>query len=405
MQSQPFRDPRARTALLALLAGVLLATPAAAGPVERDRAKRIHDRVAGVPPDAATLDLMEQDLLGGSGGPRDAAFRAMGHPEFYTTALKGFVTPWTNVDQTPYAPLNDYTATVIGMIRDGLDFREVLSADLVYIADPNLGLGIPPYSLDDNAHYEAIEEMHLDLSDPTVLVPVAQSSLNPQLQSSETAGVTTTRAAGKAFFSAGTNRRMWRYTAMNYLCRDMEQLNDITRPAHRVRQDVSRSPGGDSSVFLNNCIGCHAPMDAVAGAYAYFEWVEDPDDPDAGRVIHTPGEVQGKYLINANTFPYGYITTDNRWDNLWREGDFSHLDWRGPSSGGWGAKSLGVEVANSAAFSECQVRKVFRHVCFREPSNLAERTEVSRIATDVFEASGYDLREVFAAVAEYCMDD
>ena len=169
---------------------------------------------------------------------------------------------------------------------------------------------------------------------------------------------------------------------------------------------MSRSPGGDSSVFLNTCVGCHSGMDPMSGAFAYFEWVPDPADPDnLGRVVHTPGTVQPKYLINENTFTFGYITTDNRWDNYWREGDYSFLGWNGPNTGGWGAKSLGEEVALSDAFAECQVQKIWRRVCFRDPANPAERQEVSRIATDVFVANNYDIREAFAAVAEFCMDD
>jgi hypothetical protein len=388
---------------LVVFAVALLATQASAGPLERDRAKRIHDRLVGVPPDGAMLDAMEADLV--AGDARGAALRAMTNPEFYTTALKNWVTPWTNQAQTPLEPLNDYTATVIGIVRDGRPFIEVLYDDVVYVGD-DLALGITPYSLDDNFHYEDLEAIHADLSDPNVLVRRSQSNLNPMLSSSEAAGVLTTRAAGKEFYSAGTNRRVWRYTAMNYLCRDMENLSDITRPADRVRQDVSRSPGGDSSVFLNLCVGCHAPMDPMAGAFAYFEWVPDAIDPDnRGRLVHTPGEVAGKYLINANTFPFGYITTDNRWDNYWREGDYSQLGWNGPASGGWGARTLGIEVANSDAFAECQVRKVFERVCFREPANPTERAAVAQIAADDFVANNYDIREAFAAVAEYCMDD
>ena len=58
--------------------------------------------------------------------------------------LKNFATPWTNRDQTVFAPLNDYTATVIGMVRDDVDFRGLLSDDIVYV-----GSGISPaYSTD-----------------------------------------------------------------------------------------------------------------------------------------------------------------------------------------------------------------------------------------------------------------
>ena len=115
------------------------------------------------------------------------------------------------------------------------------------------------------------------------------------------------------------------------------------------------------------------------------------------------GMVQEKYLINANTFPFGYVTSDDRWDNYWRTGSRSNLGWRGdPEGGGFGAKSLGREVAASRAFSVCQVEKVFAQVCFRPPSTVAEHQEVEDIA-DGFEVGGvYDLRQVFSDVAAYC---
>jgi hypothetical protein len=382
------RSTRALACALVLLA----ALPAAAGP--REQARRLHDRLAGVPPDAATLDAMAARIT--AGDALGAAYLAMQDPAFYGTSLKNWITPWTNVERTVFADLNDYTATVIGMIRDDVPFTEVLSADLVYVGAP--GVVAPAYSHVDNEHYRQLELQRVDLGDPALLVPVPQSTLpGSQLVAGETAGVTTTRAAGLAFFSAGTNRRMWRFTAMNFLCRDMEELKDISRPVDRIRQDVSRSPGGDSTIFQNSCSGCHSGMDAVAGAYAYFEW-----DEAQQRVVHTRGMVQPKHLINSNVFPYGWITIDDRWDNYWREGPNANLLWRGPSPGGFGAKTLGQEVAASRAFSVCQVEKAFEHVCFRPPSSLEDVAEIARVA-DVFEAQGFSMKRVFAEVGAYCM--
>lgn len=384
----------ARTALV-LAAAIAVSSSAAAGP--REQARVIHDRLAGVPPEEPVLSAMEASIaLGTHQGAIDAAYMAMANPLFYSSVLKNFVTPWTNVDRTVFAPLNDYTATVIGIVRDRRPFTDALTADVVYTGAP----GVVPssYSHTDNDHYIELEEARVDLSDPALLIPQTQSGLpGSQLAAGEAAGVITTRAAGEAFFSAGTNRRMWRFTSINYLCRDLEDVKDITRPADRIRQDVTRSPGGDSSLFLNDCIGCHSGMDPMAQAYAYFEW-----DEDAERVVHTPGVVQPKYHINDTTFEGGFRTPDNRWTNYWRSGKNANLGWNGPSSSGYGPATLGIEVSSSRAFSECQVEKVFAHVCFREPADPTERAEVSRIA-DEFEASGYDLTVVFAEAAVYCM--
>jgi len=337
---------------------------------------------------------MESSIAGGQ--PIDAAYLAMDNPAFYRSWLKNFVTPWTNEDRSVFDELNDYTATVIGLVRDEAPFTDVLSADVVYVGAP--GVVNATYSHTDNDHYRQLEDAHVDLSDPNVFMPVAQSGLaGTSLMSSETAGIITTRAAGKAYFSAGTNRRMLRFVAVNYLCQDLEELKDITRPVDRIRQDVSRSPGGDSQLFHNQCSGCHSGMDPMAGAFAYFEWNEEQQ-----RVVYTRGTVQQKHLINGGVFPPGYVTVDDRWDNRWRSGPNALLGWRAADSGGYGPKSFGTEIASSRAFSVCQVQKAFEQVCFRPPQTPEEIAEVRRIA-DVFEAQNYSMKRVLAETASYCM--
>ena len=389
------RRPRVRIRVAAALgigaALVLAASPARAGP--REQARRIHDRLVGVPPSAAVLDAMAAQVAGGD--PIAAAYQAMQNPAFYSMALRNFATPWTNVARTPFADLNDYSATVIGMVRDDVPFDQVLSADLVYVGAP--GVVGTAYSHTNNDHYAELQESRANLGNPAVLVSATQSGLaGAQLTAADTAGVITTRAGAEAFFSAGTNRRMLRFVSMNFLCRDLEQLKDNTRPTGRIRQDVSRSPGGDARLFLNNCVGCHSGMDPMAGAFAYYEF-----DATLGRLVFTPGVVQGKFLINANTFPQGYQTVDDRWDNYWRTGPNSALGWRGTETGGFGAKSFGREIAGSRAFSTCQVEKVFRQVCFHPPQTAQELAEVERIAT-VFESQSYSMKRVFAEVAATC---
>ena len=70
---------------------------------------------------------------------------------------------------------------------------------------------------------------------------------------------------------------------INYMCDDLQTIEDITRPPDRIRQDPSRSPGGDSRVFLNTCIGCHSGMDALAGAFAYYNFNADQHQPTGIR--------------------------------------------------------------------------------------------------------------------------
>lgn len=383
-------DRTARSAA-ACLAALLVVTTAAAD--SRDQAKRIHDRLAGVPPTEAVLADMAADIQ--AGNALAAAQTAMQNRAFYDVTLKNFATPWTNRDQTVFAPLNDYSATVIGMVRDDVPFNTALSANLVYVSNAP---GLPAYSATDDAHYEQAEARGVDLK--ATLVARQQSDLLG-IPAAATAGLITTRASSAAFFLDGTNRAMFRFTLMNHLCRDLEQVQDPTLPPDRIRQDVSRSPGGDSRVFLNNCIGCHTGMDPMTQAFAYYDF-----DETQQRLVYTAGTPTAKYFVNAENFKPGYVTPDDHWDNYWRKGHNRLLGWgwgtTATSGSGAGAKTLGEELANSEAFATCQVQKVFKAVCFRAPQNSADRARVAQI-TASFRGDNYNMKTVFAETAVYCM--
>lgn len=390
-----------------LLALTLAATDANAG--SREQALQIHNRVAGVPPTEAVLLQMAAQI--DAGQTAEAVKIAMNNEGFYSVTLKNMATPWTNRDQTVFAPLNDYVATVIGLVRDNADFRTLLYDDVLYTSNAS---GLPAYSVSNNSHYEAIENQGVSLKD--TLVRRSQSSLNG-LPADATAGVITSRAAAKAFFIAGTNRAMFRFTLLNHLCRDLEQVHDTSLVPDFIRQDVSRSPGGDSRVFLNNCIGCHNGMDPMAKAYAYYDYEFDINgDPDGiNGAIHYNGEgtldadtnsrVEKKYRINSSTFKPGYVTTNDDWLNYWRKGQNSYLGWGWNSptltGSGTGAKSMNMELAHSKAFASCQVEKVFQNVCLRKPGDVTDRAKIEEF-TQNFAANNYQLKQVFIDTANYC---
>ena len=378
-----------------LFAGLANSAWAQMGP--REYAKQIHDRLAGVPPTDATLNTMEALVSGQGGTAIDAAYVAMQNPNFYNVTLKNFVAPWTNRDENVFVPLNDYIATVVGLIRDDdvYPFNSLFSGDFLYVG--NAGMGLPAYSNTNNDHYEQMESRGLDMM--TGLQRVPQSSMNG-LPANAIAGIWTTRAAAEAFFVAGTNRAQFRFTMLNHMCYDMEQVHDVKRPPDRIRQDVSRSPGGDSRLFLTNCIGCHSGMDPMAGAFAYYNFNET-----TGSIEYTPGVVQPKYFNNDTNFEPGFRTTDDSWMNYWRDGQNQFLGWdtngTGVPGSGNGAASMGQELANSDAFARCQVKKVFKAVCLREPEDDLDRTQIDTMTTSF--KSGYRMRQAFAEAAVYCM--
>ncbi len=368
----------------------VLATAAHAGPSEQ--AKRIYERIAGEPPPPAVLTQMTAAINAQSGqaGLVAAAAIATQASGFYNVTLKNMVIPWTNRDQTVFAPLNDYAATVIGMVRDDADFSTALSADVLYTVNSS---GLPAVSAANNDHYAAAETNGVDLM--STLKKTTQSATYG-LPAEAVAGLMTTRGAASAFFINGTNRAMFRFTLMNHLCHDMEQVMDTTRPTDRVRQDVARSPGGDSRIFLNQCAGCHSGMDPMAQAFAYYNF-----DATAGQLVYTSGVVQAKYTINASNFPFGFVTPDNSWSNRWRAGPNASFGWGSGPGSGTGAASLGQELASSDMFAQCQVTKVFQAVCFRAPNSSTDQATVASIKAS-FKANGYKLKQVFQQSAAAC---
>jgi hypothetical protein len=192
------------------------------------------------------------------------------------------------------------------------------------------------------------------------------------------------------------------------MCTDLEPLKDVSRTPDHVRQDISRSPGGDSRIYLNSCVGCHAGMDGMAGAYAYYEWNYTNDKTD-GNLEFTDGVVSGKHLINSSNFAPGYQMTDDSWVNYWRNGQNWLLGWgtavnpdtNGNETGN-GAKSLGQELANSNAFAQCQVDKVFEAVCLRGPSEYFGTDRAVRDGIVTAFKTNYNMRDVFTDVAAHC---
>ncbi|HEV8017329.1 MAG TPA: hypothetical protein VGP32_02070 [Steroidobacteraceae bacterium] len=403
-----------RARRIALAGSVLLlaqlAQPVSAGPNEQ--AKRIYERLAGVPPSPAVLAQMETALCGAAPCPAGTASLSAGDPRlvnaaliavtpatapnFYNVTLKNWVIPWTNRDQTVFAPFNDYAATVIGMVRDDVPFNTALSADILYTVN-----GVSPApSNANNTHYATAEANGVDLS--TALKQTTQSGAYGT-PTAATAGLITTYAAEAAFFINGTNRAMFRFTMINHFCNDMQTLMDTTRPTDRVRQDVARSPGGDSRVFLQTCVGCHSGMDPMAQAFAYYNFNGTVGAVmNTGTMVYTQGMVQPKYLINSTNFVYGFVTPDDSWSNRWRGGINAALGWSASLPGsGSGAKSLGQEIESAQQFATCQVTKVFQAVCFRAPVSTADTATVASI-TSSFQSGGYKLKQVFQQVAAAC---
>ena len=245
-----------------------------------------------------------------------------------------------------------------------------------------------------NAHYETIERLGLNLSDERVLKRRTQDVV---LHNNDYAisGLLTTRAFGKAYLTAGTNRAPVAFSMKNFFCHEMEQLNDTTIPDYRNRRDVDRSPGGNSSTYKSLCIGCHAGMDAFAGAFAFYDF------PD-GALIYNHSKVAHK--VNKNVvFEDGHVVSDDSWINLWNIGRNSALGW-GKSSEGYGVKSLGKMWAETDELNSCMAKQVFEKVCFRKVESKTEKNAVSELAS-YFKSTGQNMKKLFIQTAVLCMGE
>jgi hypothetical protein len=356
----------------------------------RAQAYRLHNRITSVPP--ATEVLGQMETLIKNGQPKQAALIAIENKNFYNLTLKNWVKPWTNVESSPRVPLNDYVATVIGMVRDDIPFDQVLYGDHLYIADPAITAPIiRPYVNVNNTQYEDMENKFVSLKDG--LIHVSQSATTGI---AETAGVLTTRAAANAFFSAGTNRRMTRFTFINYMCRDFEALHDINIADYHVRQDVERNPGGDSRTYRNQCVGCHAGQDSLGGAWAYYDFT-------GNEIKYTPGKVTAKITKNV-LYKDGYRTADDSWTNLWASGQNAVLGWPNKKSGN-GAKEFGMMISRSRGFAECMSSKVFELVCIRKPNIESEKAQIRKLADNFQANDNFNMKNLFAETSILCLGE
>ena len=373
------------SAIFSASCALALAEPAQAG--SRDQAYRLYSRLAGVPPSAATLDQMDTLIQGGKAV--DAAMLAVADPSFYNVTLRNWVLPWTNKDVSTRVALNDYSATVIGMVRDDLSFANVLSTDVLYTAKAGI-TGVPAYSPLNNDHYAALDTLGVDLN--ANLVKSTQGTLTGLTAAS---GVLTTRGFGEAFYNMGTNRAAVRFTYMTYLCADMDQMHDTTVPDFRIRRDVDRAPGGETKVFKNKCDGCHSGMDAQGGAFAHLDF-------QGGRTTFDATTVAPKFNQNAQNFADGYVTTDDGWINLWSTGQNAVIGWNGATEGN-GPAAYGQMLTATDTFPVCMARRVYATVCLKALADVAP-ADVKTLA-DSFKTDQFNVKRLFARTATECMGE
>ncbi len=316
-----------------------------------------------------------------AGDPMSAARIATDLPGFLKVRVRGFSIPFIEKAHRPTDALTDLQALIIGVVRDELDARLLLTGNFSYRGYDSLGLA--SVSRESNDHYVQFEERDLDFDRDLQRV-------SPQWTDVDyAAGALTTRAWAASHYNGDTNRRAVRLALDQFLCTPIESWKIRGLDDSFVRRDIPRAPGGNPAEYQNNCRNCHANMDAMGGAFAKLDF-------ENNKFIFKADGVVAKMNNNPQVFPSGYVTTDDSWVNLLDKHPSIDFGWRDEFSG-LGLPSFARTLANSKAFSRCMVQKVFQDVCGKSITMHAP-AELQPLADD-FEAKSYNLRYLFANIA------
>jgi hypothetical protein len=370
----------------------------------------------GVPPTRNDLNLGKMTNLILSGKILEAAHLATEQDHFYDITLKNMVVPLSDRFSNPLAGLNDFVATWIGTVRDNKDIRELLTGNTIYVgsalATTNKQACASSTVYKSNTHYS-----QLTRNLKTDLVAVPQCSYNGNSADPQTnfttdspvlhrdpAGLLTTRTWAINHMVAGTNRRAVEKAFEVFLCKEINDLADNSTPDWHIRRDVGRSPAGDAAVYNASCRSCHGGMDALGGAFAFYDAYADQQNANDFRMFFVPtggygaNAVMPKLNLNSAVFPPGYATADDSWENFWTQGRNESLGWSTevPTKGN-GLHALGLMLANTDAFASCMSKRVFTEVCKRPPGEN-ETQAIDDLKNDL-KANGYSMRRLFEKAA------
>jgi len=380
--------------LLFILLPVVIKADFISNSEAKQRAYFFYQRITGTPPDVSSSEFEEVWNLIEAGDEYAAALKVTESKNLINIKLKNFLKDWTNRAVNKNVNTNDMLYLMLGLIRDGRDFREVLTTDDVYkLTLDGLKYTFPPngeisrvpgavspflsyfdfesvgsYNIFQNklsynrvGSYEEIVYVNADnsllnldefLTSGKRIVKHGDFVTNDNITftlvdasdrlyaKEKLAGVITTDHFASEFFNAGTNRRATQYLFKNFLCMEFNELADTTIDTQYVRRDVDRFPNGDIKTYLNFCVGCHAGQDRLGQAFYYYDKYPNSDHlwfRDDQSFIS-----RGKNKLNKNVvFEDGFVVGENSqdtglpkdmWSNLWSSGKNKDLGWSAEST-------------------------------------------------------------------------
>lgn len=349
-------------------------------PTER-YAQKLYLRVTGAPANLfdprfrRIVDLIKRGNMMG------AARVMTDTPNFLNVRMRNFSIPYIDKSKRPVDTLTDLQTLIIGVTRDELDARLILTGNLRYSGYS--GLGLPAVSRANNDHFAQFEARAMDFNRDLERVDKQWEDMD------YVAGALTTRAWAAAYYNGGTNRLALKYAFEAFLCSPIDEWKIRGLPDFYVRRDIDRAEGGKPQEFQNNCRNCHSAMDGLGGAFAKLDFI------DSALVFISKG-VAEKMNKNTYYYPAGYVTTDDSWVNMLENHPTVDFGWRGPMSG-MGVASFAKSLSESKAYSRCFVQKAFTEICGKNVRQTAP--ELHQKLADDFEANSYNLKYLFGRVA------
>ena len=377
------------------------------------KAQDIYQRITSSKTPIVNPVLSQMEKMINAGDLVGAAGLATQDANFYNITVKDFAARMSNRDETINVPLNDFTATIIGAVRDNINAQKLLTDNITYVADPTKS-AVPSDWVDDllqsNNHYEALSNGRYDLS--KVLVQKTQKLFNGKaaVDNPTPAGLLTSRQWLAAHAIAGTNRRPVEYSLKEFLCTPLEKAADSSGPDNVVGRDIDRFPGGSHTKYTTTCRACHTIMDGFRPAFANFTFSNNfvknsllvpsigmnDDEATSTGMIQNPPYIAKKLNHNETVFPEGRITVDDNWvNNANRGANVEQFGWT--KTAGKGIQEFGRLLAESKAYPQCLSKRVFKSVCKREPSNT-EVTTLNKIAEEFATKQNYNIRFLFQKI-------
>lgn len=357
---------------------------AAADPAE-EQIGRAFSQVTGLTARSSDIASLRSQATSNGALSEDLLFtKLFEDPNFVTVRLSTIASRMSNEDGEPFENVDDFQVALILAITSNIDLRDLLTKHFFIEAVGNPGKPIEPsksiYAIGKGRlltdYLDIPQKLRLNFSE------LANTTVTSGYYAE---GLMTTQGFGIRSLKAGTNRRAIRAAFDLFLCSKIDTWKDTSLDDFYVGRDVDRKPGENPEAYQTICRGCHAPMDAMRGALANYDY-----DPNMDRVTYSPS-VGKKYNQNKTVFPGGFQTINAQWENLLSyDANIQKFGWRGNTSG-TGLLSFSTMLANSRQFQSCMAKRVASAICELDASempSLIRKPEFQRIV-DGFRDDGY----------------